>query len=86
MSSFRVPQPENEPVHSYVPGSPDHTALKAALAALKKSPLEIPLVIGGKAITTGKRIAITAPHNHELVLDATIRGECPRSKPPWRRR
>jgi 1-pyrroline-5-carboxylate dehydrogenase len=80
MSSFRVPQPENEPVHSYVPGSPDHTALKAALAALKKSPLEIPLVIGGKAITTGKRIAITAPHNHELVLGRYHQGGVPEIK------
>jgi 1-pyrroline-5-carboxylate dehydrogenase len=60
--------PENEPVHSYVPGSPDHAALKVALAGLKKRPLEIPLVIGGKPVTTGKRIAIASPHNHKLVL------------------
>jgi len=55
-------------VRSYVPGSPDHAALKAALAGLKKQPLEIPLVIGGKAVATGKRIAIPSPHNHKLVL------------------
>jgi 1-pyrroline-5-carboxylate dehydrogenase len=80
MSSFRVPQPENEPVRSYEPGSPDHAALTAALAALKQSPLEIPLVIGGKAITTGKRIAITAPHNHELVLGRYHQGGVPEIK------
>ena len=68
MSTYRIPAPENEPVRSYVPGSPDHAALKAALAALKKQPLEIPLVLGGKAVTTGERIAITSPHNHSLVL------------------
>ena len=80
MSSFRVPQPENEPVRSYEPGSPDHAALTAALAALKQSQLEIPLVIGGKAITTGKRIAITAPHNHELVLGRYHQGGVPEIK------
>jgi len=80
MSSFRVPQPENEPVRGYAPGSPDHAALKAALAALRKSPLEIPLVIGGKAVTTGKRIAITAPHNHELVLGHYHQGGVPEIK------
>jgi 1-pyrroline-5-carboxylate dehydrogenase len=80
MSSFSVPQPENEPVHDYVPGSPDHTALKAALATLKESPLEIPLVIGGKAVKTGKRIPITAPHDHELVLGHYHQGGVPEIK------
>jgi 1-pyrroline-5-carboxylate dehydrogenase len=80
MSTFSVPQPENEPVHSYVPGSPDHAALQAALAELKERPLEIPLVIGGKAVTTGKRIPITAPHNHELVLGHYHQGGPPEIK------
>jgi 1-pyrroline-5-carboxylate dehydrogenase len=80
MNSFRVPQPENEPVRGYAPGSPDHAALQAALAALKQRPLEIPLVIGGKAVTTGKRIAITAPHNHELVLGHYHQGGVPEIK------
>ena len=68
MSTFKVPVPKNEPVRSYVPGSPYHVALKATLAGLKKQALEIPLVIGGKAVTTGKRLPITSPHNHKLVL------------------
>lgn len=68
MSRFQVPVPKNEPVRSYVPGSADHEALKTALAGLKKKAFDIPLVIGGKAVTTSKRVPITSPHNHKLVL------------------
>jgi 1-pyrroline-5-carboxylate dehydrogenase len=68
MSTYTVPTPVNEPIRNYQPGSPDHKALKEALAVLKKTPLDIPMVIGGKAVTSKKKIAITSPHNHKLVL------------------
>jgi len=68
MSKFEVPLPENEPVLSYAPGSPERAALDKALADLKAKPREIPMVIGGEEITTDTRIKVTAPHNHELVL------------------
>jgi 1-pyrroline-5-carboxylate dehydrogenase len=65
---FRVPEPKNEPVLQYAPGSPERAALKAKLAQLRAEPIEIPLFIGGKEVRTGRVQEIRAPHDHELVL------------------
>jgi len=75
MSSFRVPVPQNEPVLNYVPGSPEHVLLQQALDTLKNNPIEIPMVINGKEVTTGTKIDITSPHNHDLKLGAYSQGD-----------
>ena len=59
---FNYPTPVNEPVLSYAPGSVEKLALKKALASLKKKTLDIPMYINGKAVRTGKKIAIHPPH------------------------
>jgi 1-pyrroline-5-carboxylate dehydrogenase len=59
---FNYPSPANEPVLSYAPGSPEKLALKKALASLKKKTLDIPMYINGKAVRTGKKMAIHPPH------------------------
>ena len=59
---FNYPSPANEPVLSYAPGAPEKLALKKALASLKKKTLDIPMYINGKAVRTGKKIAIHPPH------------------------
>jgi 1-pyrroline-5-carboxylate dehydrogenase len=65
---FNYPTPINEPVLSYAPGSPEKLALKKALAILKKKTLDVPMFINGKAVRTGKKVAIHPPHelNHTL--------------------
>ncbi|MBD3258889.1 aldehyde dehydrogenase family protein, partial [candidate division GN15 bacterium] len=68
MSIFTVPFPENEPVRSYAPGSDDRKALEAAIKELKSNPIEIPMVIGGEEIKTGKKVEIRSPHNLKQVL------------------
>ncbi|MFZ9146498.1 MAG: L-glutamate gamma-semialdehyde dehydrogenase [Sediminibacterium sp.] len=65
---FNYPMPANEPVLSYAPGSPEKLALKKALADLKKKTLDIPMYIGGKAVRTGKKVAIHPPHEIKHVL------------------
>ena len=50
---FRVPEPLNEPVLGYAPGSPERAALRRRLDELAAERLEIPLVIGGKEVRTG---------------------------------
>jgi 1-pyrroline-5-carboxylate dehydrogenase len=65
---FNYPMPANETVLSYAPGSPEKTALKKALADLKKKTLDIPMYIGGKAIRTGKKVAIHPPHEIKHLL------------------
>ncbi len=65
---FTTPHPINEPILGYAPGSPEKTALKAKLAELGGSVMEIPLVIGGKEVRTGKTIDVTSPHDHRKLL------------------
>ncbi|HSD19891.1 MAG TPA: L-glutamate gamma-semialdehyde dehydrogenase [Anaeromyxobacter sp.] len=64
MSQFRVPIPHNEPVLSYAPGTPERHALRARLGELSGQELEIPLVIGGKEVRTGKLADVRCPHRH----------------------
>jgi 1-pyrroline-5-carboxylate dehydrogenase len=59
---FNYPTPVNEPVLSYAPGTVEKLALKKALASLKKKTLDIPMYINGKAVRTGKKVAIHPPH------------------------
>ena len=65
---FRVPEPVNEPVKSYAPGSPEKKSLKAKLAELQKGEIEIPLIIGGEEVRTGRLGTCLIPHCHGHVL------------------
>ena len=64
----RVPQPINEPNRSYAPGSPERAELKARLASMAAEKIDIPIVIGGKEIRTGKIEKTVMPHAHQHVL------------------
>lgn len=65
---FEFPLPVNEPVKSYLPGSPERTALDAELKRQSSMVLDIPLIIGGKEIRTGNTGTVVMPHNHKHVL------------------
>jgi 1-pyrroline-5-carboxylate dehydrogenase len=65
---FNVPLPVNEPALSYVPGTPERRVLKDRLAELKSQQIEIPLLIGGKEIKTGKLGACLLPHDHQRTI------------------
>ncbi len=64
----RVPNPQNEPVKSYAPGSPERASLKDRLRSMADERIEIPLIIGGKEIRTGDLAQTVMPHNHHHVL------------------
>ncbi|MCB9594723.1 MAG: L-glutamate gamma-semialdehyde dehydrogenase [Sandaracinaceae bacterium] len=64
----KVPTPVNEPVLAYAPGSPERAALKAALEAAAGERPEIPIVIGGDAIESGRTVDVVMPHAHGHVL------------------
>ncbi|MFZ5787846.1 MAG: L-glutamate gamma-semialdehyde dehydrogenase [Acidobacteriota bacterium] len=65
---IRVPQPINEPVKSYAPGSPERASLKARLRDLKATEVEVPLIIGGEEVRTGRLGTCVIPHAHGHVL------------------
>jgi 1-pyrroline-5-carboxylate dehydrogenase len=61
---FQVPAPRNEPPLSYAPGTPERAELKARLDELGSRELEIPLVIGGHEVRTGRVAEARVPHRH----------------------
>ena len=65
---FQVPVAVNEPVKSYAPGSPEKSELKKALDELMSKEVELPMIIDGKEVKSGKKVAIHPPHdiNHTL--------------------
>ena len=63
-----VPSPINEPNLAYLPGSPERAALKARLAAMATERIEIPLIIGGREMRTGRLAQAVMPHDHRHVL------------------
>lgn len=65
---IQTPTPINEPVLNYAPGSPEKIALKAALAEMASTQVEIPIIIGGREIRTGNLGKIVMPHDHGHVL------------------
>ena len=64
----RVPPPVNDPNRSYAPGTPERDELKARLKAMASERLDIPLVIGGREIRTGRKGQAVMPHDHSHVL------------------
>ena len=67
-SHFAFAKPVNEPVYGYAPGSPERKKLKEELQRQLSTPIEIPIIIGGKEIRTGDTGTVVMPHNHAVRL------------------
>ena len=98
---FNVPAPVNEPVKSYRPNSPERNEIDAELKKLHGSHIDIPMVIGGEAITTGNLGEIRPPHqlNHllghyhkgdgshvQMAIDAALKARDKWLNMPWQDR
>ena len=66
--NFKVPEPSNEPVLSYIEGSYEKQAVKKALKQAKSQEKDVPMYIGSDEIRTGKKIKMSPPHDHQFVL------------------
>ena len=64
----RVPAPVNDTNRAYLPGSAERAELKARLERMSAERVEIPLVIGGREIRTGRTERTVMPHDHRHVL------------------
>ena len=62
------PEPRNEPVKDYAPGSPERAELQQRLHELERDRIEIPLVIGGKDVKTDETFEAVMPHRKSHVL------------------
>ena len=64
----RVPPPVNDTSRAYAPGSPERAELKARLKAMAAERIDIPIVIGGREVRTGRLAQTVMPHDHSHVL------------------
>ncbi|MFC7544759.1 L-glutamate gamma-semialdehyde dehydrogenase [Plantactinospora sp. GCM10030261] len=69
---FSVPEPHNEPVHTYAPGSAERESLRRRLDELAAERIDLPMTIGGeRRMAGGERIDVVQPHKHAHVLGVT---------------
>jgi len=71
---FRPPDPYNEPVRGYEPGSPERDELRYRLDELSSQRLDIPLVIGGEEVRTHDMFEAVMPHRRGHVLADVHKG------------
>jgi 1-pyrroline-5-carboxylate dehydrogenase len=71
----RPPEPYNEPIKNYVPGSPEREELHARLNELAGQELELPLVIGGKDVNLPQTFDQVMPHDKAHVLAKVSKGD-----------
>jgi 1-pyrroline-5-carboxylate dehydrogenase len=72
---FNYPQPANEPVLNYAPGSKEKEILKHTLKELKSTEHDIPMYIGGKEVRTARKKAIHPPHELSHTLGYSNEGD-----------
>ena len=73
--NYVIPTAVNEPVKSYAPGSPEREELKAMLKEMRAKQVDIPMYIGSEEITTGKKISMSPPHDHQHILGHFSEGD-----------
>ncbi len=90
------PAPVNEKVRDYAPGSPERASITATLQRMTRDKIELPLVIDGRPVRTGRCLNTVMPHDHRHVLgEAHLAGPnevktaidaAKRAWPDWSRR
>ena len=65
---FNIQEPKNEPYFTYAPGTPQRESLKKRLKELRSETIEIPAIINGEEIKTGRTTDVVIPHNHSHKL------------------
>ena len=60
----QVPLAVNEPVNSYVPGSPEVKSLIATYKKMWAEKTEIPMIINGKEVKTDEKVQLQSPQDH----------------------
>ena len=74
-ATYQVPIAVNEPVLNYAPGSPEKAAVKAAIEELKAKPINIPMLIDGKKVSTKNKVAMYSPHELKHLLGHYSKGD-----------
>lgn len=66
---YQIPYPENEPINSYAPGTPERDSLLAMYNKMyNQQPIEVPMYIGSEMVTTSNKKPMSPPHDHKKIL------------------
>ncbi|KAF3125628.1 1-pyrroline-5-carboxylate dehydrogenase [Orbilia oligospora] len=69
LATFKLPAVQNEPNQHFAKGTAERNKLQAALDVLKnKGTTDIPVVVGGKSITTDSKVAQHMPSHHAKII------------------
>lgn len=72
----QVPLAVNEPVNSYVPGSPEVKSLIDTYKKMWAEKVEIPMIINGKEVKTDKKYSFSLHRIMLMTSDSTTRVVC----------
>lgn len=65
---FKFDEPKNEKIYDFSSSCESRAKVQSELEKQSNTEIEIPLIIDGKEIRTGKTAKVTMPHNHKHVL------------------
>jgi 1-pyrroline-5-carboxylate dehydrogenase len=69
-AAITIEPPQNETTLAYAPGSPERRGISTALSDFRSREIDIPLIIGGREVRTGRTAACIVPHDHRHRLAA----------------
>jgi len=70
-----VPEPVNERVINYSPGTKERATLKAEIERLRSQVMDIPMIINGEEVRTDNKIPIHPPHERKHLLGHYYKGD-----------
>lgn len=73
--NFFVPDPTNEPIHSYAPGTAPREALLGKYKEMYGQLIDAPMFIGDSKVHTSNKIPMTCPHDHQHTLGHFSEGD-----------
>ncbi|MEQ9403183.1 MAG: L-glutamate gamma-semialdehyde dehydrogenase [Cyclobacteriaceae bacterium] len=73
--NYFVPDPINEPILSYAPGTPERDELLAKYKEMYGQTIDAPMFIGGEEVYTDNKIKMTSPQDHQHVLGHFSEGD-----------
>ncbi len=95
---FNIQEPRNEPYNAFEPGSPEKRKLKQKLKEMQDEVIEIPAIINGKEVKTGRTNDVVMPHKHghklatvhycgekevNMAIDAALEAQKEWTNMPW---
>ncbi len=74
---FHPPQPSNEPVRAYAPGSGERISLARTLTSMADECPDLPCRVGSEWVHTGRKVGIAMPTDHRHLIGTAHYADAP---------